>query len=65
MKHYVKVTCAFQWARKLPCKTETYESVKCVPDATPISVPVTDLEVTYLSGNLGVGYVQLGPGSLM
>ena len=23
--------------------------------ATPISVPITDSEVTYLSGNLGVG----------
>ena len=33
--------------------------------ATPISVPITDSEVTYLSGNLGVGYMQLGPGSLM
>ena len=31
MKHYVKVTCAFKWARKLPRKTETYESAKCVP----------------------------------
>ena len=33
--------------------------------ATPISVPITDSEVTYLSGNLGVGYMQPGPGSLM
>ena len=25
------VTCALKWARKLPRKTETYESAKCVP----------------------------------
>ena len=31
MKHYIKVTCAFKWARKLQRKTETYESAKCVP----------------------------------
>ena len=31
MKYYIKVTCAFKWARKLPLKTETYESAKCVP----------------------------------
>ena len=31
MKYYIKVTCAFKWARKLPRKTETYESAKCVP----------------------------------
>ena len=31
MKYYIKVTCAFNWARKLPRKTETYESAKCVP----------------------------------
>ena len=27
----MKVTCAFKRARKLPRKTETYESAKCVP----------------------------------
>ena len=27
----MKVTCALKWARKLPRKTETYESAKCVP----------------------------------
>ena len=31
MKYYIKVTCAFKWACKLPRKTETYESAKCVP----------------------------------
>ena len=31
MKYYIKVTCAFKWARKIPRKTETYESAKCVP----------------------------------
>ena len=31
IKYYIKVTCAFKWARKLPRKTETYESAKCVP----------------------------------
>ena len=31
MKYYIKVTCAFKWARKLPRKTVTYESAKCVP----------------------------------
>ena len=31
MKYYIKVTCAFKWARKLPRKTETYASAKCVP----------------------------------
>ena len=31
MKYYIKDTCAFKWARKLPRKTETYESAKCVP----------------------------------
>ena len=31
MKYHIKVTCAFKWARKLPRKTETYESAKCVP----------------------------------
>ena len=30
IKYYIKVTCAFKWARKLPRKTVTYESVKCV-----------------------------------
>ena len=34
MKYYIKVTCAFKWARKLPRKTETYESAKCVPRST-------------------------------
>ena len=34
MKYYIKVTCAFKWARKLPRKTETYESAKCVPGNT-------------------------------
>ena len=33
--------------------------------ATPTSVPITDSEVTYLSGNLSVGFMQPGPGSLM
>ena len=31
MKYYIKVTCAFKRACKLPRKTETYESAKCVP----------------------------------
>ena len=31
MKYYIKVTCAFKWARKLPRKRVTYESAKCVP----------------------------------
>ena len=31
MKYYIKVTCTFKWARKLPRKTETCESAKCVP----------------------------------
>ena len=31
IKYYIKVTCALKWARKLPRKTETYESAKCVP----------------------------------
>ena len=31
MKYYIKVTCAFKRARKLPRKTETYESARCVP----------------------------------
>ena len=31
MKYYIKVTCAFKRDRKLPRKTETYESAKCVP----------------------------------
>ena len=39
MKYYIKVTCAFKWARKLPRKTETYESVFHV---THVSVPITD-----------------------
>ena len=30
IKYYIKVTCAFKWARKLPRKTVTYESAKCV-----------------------------------
>ena len=30
IKYYVKVTCAFKWARKLPRKRVTYESAKCV-----------------------------------
>ena len=28
---YIKVTGALKWACKLPCKTETYKSAKCVP----------------------------------
>ena len=31
IKYYIKVTCALKWARKLPRKTETCESAKCVP----------------------------------
>ena len=31
MKYYIKATCAFKRARKLPRKTETYESAKYVP----------------------------------
>ena len=31
MKYFINDTCAFKWARKLPRKTETYESAKCVP----------------------------------
>ena len=34
MKYYIKVTCPFKRARKLPRKTETYESAKCVPCST-------------------------------
>ena len=30
-KYYNKVSCALKWTRKLPRKTETYESAKCVP----------------------------------
>ena len=30
IKYYIKVTCAFKWARKLPRKRVTYESAKCV-----------------------------------
>ena len=31
IKYYIKVTCAFKWARKWPRKTVSYESAKCVP----------------------------------
>ena len=31
MKYYIKATCVFKWARKLPRETVTYESAKCVP----------------------------------
>ena len=31
IKYYIKVTCPLKWARKLPRKTETYESATCVP----------------------------------
>ena len=31
--------------------------------ATPVSVPMTDSKVTYLSGHLSVGFMQPGPGS--
>ena len=31
IKYCIKVTFAFKWARKLPHKTVTYESAKCVP----------------------------------
>ena len=41
MKYYIKVTCAFKWARKLSRKTETYESANAF-QATPVSVPITD-----------------------
>ena len=34
---------ALKWARKLPRKTETYESAVSVFHATPVSVPITDL----------------------
>ena len=34
IKYYIKVTCAFKWARKLPRKTVTYESAKYVPCST-------------------------------
>ena len=37
---YIKVTCALKWASKLPRKTETYESAKCV-SCTTVSVPIT------------------------
>ena len=30
IKYYIKVTCAFKWARKLPRKKVTYERAKCV-----------------------------------
>ena len=30
IKYYFKVTCAFKWARKLPRKTVTWGSAKCV-----------------------------------
>ena len=30
--------------------------------ATPVSVPITDSQVTYLSGHLSVGFMQLCPG---
>ena len=31
IKYYINVTCALKRARKLPRKTVTYESAKCVP----------------------------------
>ena len=34
IKYYIKVTCAFKWARKLSRKTVTYESAKYVPCST-------------------------------
>ena len=29
--------------------------------ATPVSVPITDSQVTYLRGHLSAGFMQLGP----
>ena len=59
-KYYIKVTCAFKRACKLPRKTETYESAKCVPCNTR-KCTITDSHVTYLSGHLSVGFMQPGP----
>ena len=62
MKYYIKVTCAFKWARKLPRKTETYESAKCVPCNTRKCTHngfVSDL----LKWALSVGFMQPDPGS--
>ena len=42
IKYYIKVTCAFKWARKLSRKTVTYESAKYTFHAAPVSVPMTD-----------------------
>ena len=62
IKYYIKVTCAFKWAGKLPRKTETYEMAKCVPCNTRKSTHnrfVNDL----LKWVLSVGFMQPGPGS--
>ena len=61
MKYYIKVTCAFKRARKLPRKIETFESAKCVPCNTRKCTHngfVSDL----LSGHLSVGFMQPDPG---
>ena len=61
MKYYIKVTCALKWARKLPRKTETYESAKCVPRNTRKYTRngfVSDL----LKWALKCRFMQLGPG---
>ena len=64
MKHYIKVKCAFKWARKLQRKTETYESAKCVPCNTRKCTRNRFVSVL-LSGHLSVGFMQPGPARLL
>ena len=58
MKYYIKVTCAFKWARKLPRKTETYESAKCVPCNTRKCTHNRFVSDLLKSGHLSVGFMQ-------
>ena len=55
IKYYIKVTCALKQART---------RVLSAFHATPVSVPITDSSVTYLSGLLTADFMQLGQGSL-
>ena len=63
IKYYIKVTCAIKWALNISYHVKQYLTrVLSAFLATPVSVPITDSEVTYLSGHLSSG-IQLGPGA--
>ena len=56
IKYYIKVTCAFTWARKLPRKTVTYESAYDFASYGRRCRQERDWQIIFFSGQTVVVY---------